>query len=111
MNGLDNRIERILEKEPAFKLPNDFSEKMIGKIEARYGSERKWELILMISGGLLFIIALIVVLALTDFTFTFGALTFLSGNIELIIFGILFITALHFVDKRLLRKHQVDFKG
>ncbi len=96
------RIFDALKREPDFKLPPSFADKVIYKIEAT--RESKTEMIWLGLGVLCFVIAGIVAIAMTNYKFDFGALKFISGYPGLIAFGATFIAALHWLDKKFVRK-------
>ena len=108
MNELDEHIKSALRKEMDFRLPQNFSNKLVELIIAKAKRERRWEIAGIITAGLLFTIALIVTWICTHFKFSLGALTFLSDHIGLISFGIIFILLLHLFDKKIVRKHQAS---
>jgi len=92
----------VLKKEPDFHVSLPFADKVIAIIEKRDEKRDYWWLAI----GILFtVIALIVAIALTNVTWTTGIFTFLSGNFGLIAFGLAFVLFLHWLDKRLVRKH------
>ena len=106
MNELDNHIESALKKEIDFKLSDSFSDRIIEMVMTRAKRERKWELIGIITTGVLFLAALIVTFVLTEFSFSLGVLTFLSDHLGLIGFAIVFIVLLNILDKKIVRKQQ-----
>jgi hypothetical protein len=108
MKELDQHIKSALEKEVNFRLPQNFSDRIIQLIAQRARQERRWELTGIVSAAVLFVVALIVTLYLTEFKFGFGTLTFLNNHIGLFAFGIIFIVALQFIDKKLVRRHQAS---
>lgn len=108
MKELDQHIKSALEKEVNFHLPDNFSDRILQLIALKAKLERRWELTGIIAAAVLFIIALAVTLYLTEFKFGFGALTFLNDHIGLFAFGIVFIFALQFIDRKLFRRHQVS---
>ena len=108
MKELEEHIKSALQKEVDFRLPDNFSDRLIQLIALKAKEERRWELAGIITAGVLFIVALSLTLYLTEFKFDFGALTFLSNHIGLIAFGIFFIFLLQLVDKKLVRRHQTN---
>jgi len=60
-----------------------------------------WEKFLLISGGIGFLAALIYAIASVKATFSFGAFTFLSSYQGLMVFGVVFILGLNWLDKKL----------
>lgn len=105
---LDQQIKSALEKEVNFHLPDNFSDRIIYLIQLKAKQERRWELTGIITAGVLFLISLAVTLSLVDFEFGFGALTFLNEYIGLLAFAIIFVVALQFIDKKLVRRHQAS---
>jgi hypothetical protein len=108
MKELNDHIESALKKEVNFRLPENFSDKIVNRIMERAQRESRWELAGIITAAILIIAAFVVTLYYTDFKFSFGALTFLGEHVGLIAFGIVFIALLHFFDKKIVRKHQVS---
>ena len=108
MKELDDHIKSALRKEMDFRLPGNFSSKLVELIMVKAKRERRWEIAGIITVGLLFATALIVTWIYTHFKFSLGALTFLSDHIGLISFGIIFIVLLHLFDKKVVRRHLVS---
>jgi hypothetical protein len=104
--NIDKQVERALTREPDFKLPNGFADRLVSMIEEARKKEQKWEIFLMGFAGFLFLIALIVVFVLTDFKLDLTGVSFLSRYFGLMVFGILFIVLLHVVDKKVIHKTQ-----
>jgi hypothetical protein len=95
------RVFDALKKEPDFYLSASFADKVVAKMEARKESSR--DFIWIGAGVVSFIIAAIVSVVLTDFKLNFGAFKFIAGYPGLVAFGIVFILALQWVDKKLVR--------
>jgi len=95
------KVFDVLKKEPDFTLPVNFADKVVARIEAKKESSR--DLIWIGAGVATFIIAAIISVALTNFRFNFGAFRFISGYPGLVAFGVVFILALQWVDKKLIR--------
>lgn len=104
-NGLDSRSYQLvfdaLKKEPSFSLSGSFEDRVIRRIEERKEATKDSAWIWI--GIALFIIAAGVSMALTSFTFNFGAFKFLDGYPGLFIFGTLFILVLQILDKKIVR--------
>lgn len=103
----EEKFERIvsdaLEKEPAFELPYDFADRVVLKIQQqaveRDAKRDKWWLI---TGIVAILGALIVAFTQVTFKPEVGVFTFFKGYAGLVIFGVLFIIALHIIDKRII---------
>jgi hypothetical protein len=89
-----------LKKEPGIKLSADFAYK-VSQLASSPEKSFNWEKFLLISGGIGFIIALIYAIVSVEATFSFGIFTFLSSNQGLLVFGIIFILGLNWLDKKL----------
>ena len=109
MKDIEQQIESALSREPDFKLPANFADRLVSMIESAKAKERRLEICLMGFGAFLFLIALIVVIVLTDFKLSLNGFSFLSNHIGLIGFGIVFIALLNLLDKKLMRKTQPVF--
>ncbi len=102
IDGVDayayKKVFDALKQEPDFHLPINFADRVIQKIEAKKESSN--DFVWFGLGILLFIVATIVAILLTNFKLNFGALKFITGYPGLIIFGISFILALQWMDKK-----------
>ncbi len=103
MKNLDDQIERALTCEPDFRLPDGFEDRLISMIEASNRIERRLEIFMIGFGSLLFLIALIAAIVITDFKLSLPGFSFPTSHAGLILFGILFIVALNILDKRLIQ--------
>lgn len=101
---LNNQIERALAEEPDYHLPSTFADRLISIIEARQLAASKWEIFWITFAAFLFVVATGVVIYLTGFRPSSDAFPFLNNNIGLVVFGILFIGLLNWIDKFLLRR-------
>lgn len=114
----DNLLSKALEKE-SFRLPHGFADRMVAMAEKqsvqREAQRDRWWL----AGGIAAMLAAVVFVVLyvdfkslfqvapkLEFTPSVGVFTFFQGYSGLVIFAILFITALHVIDKRLLKKQE-----
>ena len=100
-------VSSVLEKESEFDLPPGFSDRVLNmihqKILQREMRRDRWWLIL----GIVSMLPMLVY-AFTKVKFTpgVGVFTFLSGYWGLITFGVLFVIALHILDRRLFKKQE-----
>ncbi len=105
VDGIDayayKKVFDALSQEPDFHLPVNFADRVIHKIEAK--KETSNDFFWFGGGILLFIIATIVAVALTDFKISFGALEFIAGYPGLFIFAVAFILGLQWLDKKVVR--------
>jgi hypothetical protein len=92
---------RALRNEPEFTLPASFADRVIATVRARYSTR---DMVWLMSGVALFIIALVVAVIVTGFSVTLGAFAFLSGYKGLVIFGLAFILGLQWIDRKWIRK-------
>jgi uncharacterized membrane protein YhdT len=100
---IDKKIESVLTREPDFQLPVSFASRLVSMIDARQKAGRQWEIIWIAFAGFLFVIAVGVSVYLTGFKPSFSAFPFLNNYAGLIVFGVVFIGLLNWVEKRLLR--------
>src|SRR5579872_6741780 len=108
-DGIDaqafQKVFDALKHEPEFTLPVYFADRLVTLIEAKEDSKEITRDNLWLGLGLLsFVIALIVASVLTGFKLSVGAFQFFAGYPGLIIFGIVFIALLNWVDKKIIRK-------
>jgi len=94
-----------LRKEPAFQLPANFADRVMRRVTGADNPRR--EVFWFVFGLFSFVIALGVAVFLTGFTPSLGAFEFVSSYPGLFVFGALFIGALQWIDKRMIRKPTV----
>jgi uncharacterized membrane protein YhaH (DUF805 family) len=103
----DDKFEDIisdaLERGTTFELPHDFADRVVtmvqrNAVQKETRRDRWWLIIGIIS----MVGALVFVFTNVEFKPTVGVFTFFKGYWGLSIFGILFVTALHIIDKRIL---------
>jgi hypothetical protein len=102
-------VFRALKKEPALRLPESFSSAVVQKLQRKNASgisEYFW----LGFGFLLIVAALIVTFAYVDFKLSFGFLSAMSSYKGLFIFGVVFIVALNFLEKQILKSRGGDKK-
>jgi hypothetical protein len=103
----DKLISKALETEKQFELPHSFADRIVNMVEVKSvvkesRSDRWW-----------LVLGIISMIGAFAFAFTkvkldigVGAYTFFRNYWGLAVFGLIFITALHFVDKLILRKQE-----
>jgi len=95
-------VSKALEKE-TFELPHDFADRVVRKIQQeslqKESQRDKWW---FITGIVSMIAALVFVFTNVEFKPSVGAFTFFNGYWGLVIFGIIFVVALHIIDKRII---------
>lgn len=94
-------VFKALRTETDYTLPADFADRVIATVKARYSSR---DMVWLIGGVFLFIVALVVAVIVTGFSFSLGVFTFLSGYPGLVVFGAAFVLALQWIDRKWIRK-------
>jgi hypothetical protein len=98
-------VFNVLKKETDFELSPAFADQLVSMLNseiARKEARRdRWWLVLGLLG---MVAALIYAFQSVNFSPRVGVFTFISGYWGLIVFGLVLVTALHFVDKYMLRK-------
>ena len=95
------KVFNALKQEPDFHLSDNFADLVISRIENKreFSKDYLWFGV----GIFLFVVATIVAIQLTNFSLNFGVLPFIEGYKGLFIFGISFILALQWLDKKLIK--------
>ena len=105
IDGVDayayKKVFDALTLEPDFHLPVNFADQVILKMES--GKESLRDFVWFGLGIFLFAIATLVTIMLTNFSVSFGAMKFITGYPGLFIFGVCFILALQWLDKKFVR--------
>ena len=119
--GLEERAYRTvfdaMKKGPSYKLPSNFADKVMVKIEMASQRSSSRELVWLYLGLASFVIAAGVAMVMTNFgelnfgelnfdKIDLGALKFISGYPGLFIFGGLFILGLQWIDKKFIHPKQ-----
>lgn len=104
---VDQAVFDVLKKEPDFALPAGFADRVVAMIDSEVTQkesrrDRWW----LISGIVSMLFAFLYAAIAVDFSVKIGQ--FFSGYTGLVIFGLFFIAALHFVDKLILSKNRVE---
>jgi|GEM_PF-706314 len=104
------KVFDALEREPDFRLPVNFADAVMGRIESKQESRKEY---FLIGGGVLFFaIATVVTYFMTDFKLSldtfrlqtdFSAFQFVKNYAGLFIFGATLLLLLQWLDKRFIR--------
>jgi len=104
------KVFDALEREPDFRLPMNFADAVMSRIESKQESRKEY---FLIGGGVLFfVIATIVAYFMTDFRLSsdtfklqtnLNAFQFVKNYMGLFIFGAAFIILLQWLDKRFVK--------
>lgn len=97
------KIFEGLRREPEFVLPSNFSENVVYRLKLTASLSSR-DMIWFYSGLAACLVAMIVSVLMTDFRINFGAFRFISGYPGLVIFAILFVLALQWVDRKIVRR-------
>jgi hypothetical protein len=95
-----------LKKEPDFHVSLPFADRVVAVLEKK---DEKRDYYWMAAGISLIVVTLMISLALADIRWTTGVFTFISGYSGLIIFGIIFILLLQWLDKKIIKK-KIEFR-
>jgi hypothetical protein len=93
-----------LRQEPDFELPLYFEDRILQQIEAQEKRAERRGAYWLIAGVFLLVIAAVIGAALVGFKPSFGAFAFLSRYTGLFIFGIVFIMALQWIDRKIVQR-------
>lgn len=96
------RVFSAIGKEPAYKVPVDFAGKVMSQIDARRSTSLSRDYIWFGIGIVFLVISFLVTLTFVDFRIDFGFLKVMADYKGLAVFGIAFILALNWLDKKLL---------
>ncbi|HMJ69295.1 MAG TPA: hypothetical protein VK508_10385 [Cyclobacteriaceae bacterium] len=104
---IEQAVFDALKSEPRFELPANFADRVVAMVDAKVKQKEaqmdRWWL----AAGIISILgAFIYAYASVEFKPEVGVFTFFSGYGGLVIFGLVFVIALHLVDKLLLKKSQ-----
>jgi hypothetical protein len=94
------QVFHALGKQPAYTLPDTFADKVLRKIEQKQERSLRFEYFWLGAGIFLLLAACVTAIVMTGFKFEAGFLRNMAGYKGLVLFGILFILFLHWVDKR-----------
>jgi hypothetical protein len=100
------QVFHSLKKEPGIKLPNDFSERVIARVQRKQKRAASRDLFWFGGGIFLLLIAFGVAIALTGFKFQLGFLEDNSAYTGIFVFGAAFIGLLSWLEKRLVSQQK-----
>jgi hypothetical protein len=94
------QVFTALKKQPHFTLPDNFADKVVQKAAMKKDvKDYVW-----LGAGIFFLLlAFGYTIYLTGFNFDLGFLKHMAGYKGLFLFGVMFITLLHWIDKRIIR--------
>lgn len=94
-------VFKALRTETDYILPADFADRVMATVKARYSSR---DMLWLMGGVFLFVVALVVAVIVTGFSFSLGVFTFLSGYPGLVVFSAAFVLGLQWIDRKWIRK-------
>jgi len=105
----EQAVSSALGSEREFELPHDFADRVVMKIQQhaveKEAKRDKWWLI---AGIVIMVGACVFAVTQVEFKPGVGVYTFFQGYAGLIIFGVIFVLALHILDKTILRKRFIS---
>ena len=108
--GLEGESYKIvfnaLKKNPEFKLSSNFAHRVAAMVPAQ-AKAFNWDKFFLISGCISFLIAVIYAIVSIHAKFSVGVFSFISGYPGLIVFAILFVILLNWIDKKWISKSRV----
>jgi hypothetical protein len=102
------QVFRILKDEPQVELPSNFASRIIFLVEAEQKKSASRDFFWLGVGIFFMIVCFVVAVAKTNFKFEMGFLKEMSGYTGLLVFGVAFVIALSFLEKRLLSQEKAD---
>ncbi|MBS1977087.1 MAG: hypothetical protein JST46_06930 [Bacteroidetes bacterium] len=102
-------VFRALRRE-SFQLPPDFAFKVLDRYrEAK--SNYRYDHVFLLIGLILLMVACVVAFVLTDFKPQIPALVMVSDRIGQVVFGVLIILLLQWIDRKVVRKQVQGFRS
>lgn len=97
-----------LRKGPRTEIAPGLADRVVLSLEKRKAVQKSsFDIIMAITGGVLFLMGLIASVVVTGFRPDFGFLKAISDFKGLFLFGVGFVTVLNFIDKQLMRKKRI----
>lgn len=108
-NDIDAKTYEIvfegLKKDPNYKLTSGFADRVIELAARQSSGSASTEFIWLGVGIFLLIVAFIVAMTKITLPSDFGFLSTMSSYVGLVIFGIIFIGLLNFIDRKFIQHH------
>jgi hypothetical protein len=101
-------VFRVLKKEHSIELPSNFASRVITLVEAKQKKSASHDFFWFGVGIFFMVVCFVVAVAMTKVKFEMGFLKEMSGYTGLLVFGVAFITALNFLEKRLLSQQKAE---
>jgi hypothetical protein len=112
-DGLDvkayQEVFRALAKEPRYQISPRFAENVVARVAEKQQAKQSRDYLWFGAGIFLLILTAVVTVMVVGFKPDFGFLSSMSDYKGLAVFGILFITFLNWLDKRVIRGRQVQY--
>ncbi|MBT1707012.1 hypothetical protein KK062_02200 [Fulvivirgaceae bacterium PWU5] len=99
------QVFQALEKPPHYALPDAFADKILQKVEQKEQRSLRTTYAWLVAGIVLLIGGCGAAVVLTGFRFEVGFLRNMAAYKGLFAFGVAFVLFLHWVDKRLIHRH------
>jgi hypothetical protein len=101
------KVFHALNNIPESPASNNFADQIINRIIEHEQKEERKDLVWFATGWVLLLASFIGTIFYTGFTFKFGFLEEMSDYSGLLLFGIMFIIGLHWLDRRISRPRNV----
>ena len=99
------QVFQALSTPPRYSLPDAFADKVLRKVEQKEQRSLRVTYAWLVAGIVLLMGACAAAVVLTGFTFEAGFLRNMADYKGLLAFGVAFVLLLHWVDKRLIHRH------
>jgi hypothetical protein len=99
------QVFQALDKQPRYALPDTFADKILQKVEQKEQRSLRAAYAWLVAGIVLLIAGCGAAVVLTGFRFEVGFLRNMAPYRGLLAFGVAFVLFLHWVDKRLIHRH------
>ena len=97
------RVFKSISAEPDFHLSPRFTDRVLSKLNTSEGQSANREMYWLAAGVFVLVMAAAVGAFLTGFKPSFGAFKFWNRNVGLFVFGVAFLAAIQWLDKKLFR--------
>ena len=110
-DGLDvkayQEVFRALKKDPGYELSSSFAQTVVARMLGEHQSKNSKDYFWFGAGIFFLAIAFLATILFIDFRFDFGFLSGMADYAGLAVFGIAFISILHWLDKKLIREKRM----